>query len=623
MKKTIIYSKDNFTELEKEILEALQKYGYKDILESYKTIDPEIDLQGIVTGFLNAFMEKTSKDSILTLDTQLLRVFKVKEGEVELTISNDLKDLFPKVIKSIDLDQEFYLGKIQDPKDRKLLENYVTSVDGNIYALKNLPEEVIAVIMAYVSRSPNTFKENLLTSLKDEDIIADNVSSALDKTSDKAQKFHEKWVLAYGHGSVSELAHVSICMDAVSILASKQIEDNRLASYCEKSTRYQKFESNHAYHIPDELKDDHIRMYCDLMDYTFMIYNNLFTPVKKELKVLYPKADKVSEKAYENSIHAKACDILRYLLPTSTYTSLALKFNGRTAAHAISKLKSHVLKESQEIGMLLKNEAIKVLPTLVKYADKNAFRVGLPLLRSKFTQGLKLPTNNINCSKIVSTSVDYQGLLNTLVTNILYPESNVSFEDLKTFVKMDLSQNYKKSLILEYVNSRGKFNSLPRVFETINLQVEMLSDYGAYRDLQRHRLCTPIDTLLSPELGFSLHPDTERLSFDIQQSIANVLIYQKHLYQDFIDAGVSKEVCQYLLSMAWNIKYSRVFNLRDLVNMLELRSGKQGHVSYRKISLDLGKDLISKFPIMQDILRLDETPLTSLERIESESKHNK
>jgi len=628
LKKIVNYSIENYQDLKKEVLDILTNNSHTELLESYKTL--ELDSEAIVDKYLESFITDSKlKDSILTLDETLLRVLKVSESEVEITLSKDLSDFLPKS-KIVDPKEIiFYLGQFSDPKDRGLLSKYVTNVEGNVYALKNLPEEVVAVILSYVSRSPNTFRSNLLECLKDDEIIVDTeVKDVLSKTSDKASKFHEKWVLAYGHSSVSELSNVVICIDAVSILVSKQIEDNRLASYIEKSTRYQQFETNNNYHIPDELPSDLAVKYCDLMDYTFMTYNSLFTPVKNELKVLYPKGEKVSDKAYENSIHAKACDIIRYILPTSTYTSLGIKFNGRSAAQAISKLKSHVLKESQEIGMLFKNEALKILPTLVKYSDKNEFRSNMSLLKDQLTKNaisnkdFKTDLKSLIGAKIINAP-DYQELITTLTSYIMYSSmEGFDFDSIKNFVKYDLSQNYKIHTIKDYVKNRGKFDSLPREFESIKISTEMVTDYGAFRDIQRHRIATPIDTILTTELGYSLHPDIEHFSKDIQFSFHNIMSLQKQLYKVFIDAGISKEVCQYLLSMAWNIRYSRIFNLRDLTNFLELRSGKQGHVSYRKVALDLGKELIAKYPLMQDILRLDHTPLSTLERLEAEIKSN-
>src|SRR5262245_8599384 len=125
------------------------------------------------------------------------------------------------------------------------LAPYVTNVDRPIYALRNLPEEVVAVLFAYYSRSRESLRRNLLTLIQEHAIDLDALlpSSPLEDVEltaakEKARQFHEKWVVGYGHSSVAEHAVVHLAIEEVSIIASKLIEDTRLASFTEKSTRY-------------------------------------------------------------------------------------------------------------------------------------------------------------------------------------------------------------------------------------------------------------------------------------------------------------------------------------------------------------------------------------------------
>ena len=106
-----------------------------------------------------------------------------------------------------------------------------------IYTLTGLPPEVVAVTFAKCSRSPDDF-----------DKIAEELNA------DKSRKFHEKWVVGYGHSSVAEHAVLSLAIENVSMLATKVIEDNRLASYTEKSTRYQVFDKD-RYYKPKKIMD--------------------------------------------------------------------------------------------------------------------------------------------------------------------------------------------------------------------------------------------------------------------------------------------------------------------------------------------------------------------------------
>ena len=106
-----------------------------------------------------------------------------------------------------------------------------------IYLLspKELSPETIAVAFAKTSRSPESFRE-IAAELSDE----------------KSARFHEKWVVGYGHASVAEHAVLHIAIENVSRLAVECLESNRLASYTEKSTRYQKWDAQ-AFFVPSEL----------------------------------------------------------------------------------------------------------------------------------------------------------------------------------------------------------------------------------------------------------------------------------------------------------------------------------------------------------------------------------
>ena len=141
--------------------------------------------------------------------------------------------------------------------ERAALAPYVTNLDASVFALRGLPEEVVAVLFAYYSRSPHSLRRNLLRLLAEGDLdLAEADAPAppdqthLDAAREKARAFHEKWVVGYGHASVAEHGCVHLALEDVSIIASKLIEDARLASYTEKSTRYVAFDPSKIYYPP-------------------------------------------------------------------------------------------------------------------------------------------------------------------------------------------------------------------------------------------------------------------------------------------------------------------------------------------------------------------------------------
>jgi len=96
--------------------------------------------------------------------------------------------------------------------------------------------ETIAVAFAKTSRSPESFRQ---------------IAAELNGT--KSAEFNEKWVVGYGHSSVAEHAVLHIAVENTSRLACECLESNRLASFTEKSTRYQTWDVD-AFYIPEELK---------------------------------------------------------------------------------------------------------------------------------------------------------------------------------------------------------------------------------------------------------------------------------------------------------------------------------------------------------------------------------
>lgn len=616
---------NELSEVKSHLLVLEEKYGSVELVKTYSS--QLTDYESIIDSTLLEFENKII-DAFIYLDKKLIRVFHDTENKkYTVTEVNSIEDVSQRQIKTM---EELKI-EIMSLEDRRLLEKYITNSYMPVYCFKNLPEEVVAVILSYVSRSPNTFKENLLKLLKDEELnmLPDATTNDLVKSTEKASKFHEKWILGYGHNSCAELAQIKFGIDKISILATKEFEDNRLGSYIEKSTRYQQF-TNNSYFIPTISSNELTLRYCDLMDYIFHTYNSLFALVEKELKVLYPIKENQKEKAYNNSIHAKACDILRYILPLSTYTSLGASFNARVMANSLTKLLSSQYEECKELAQALKAESLKICPTLIKYASKNEYRsndifksqranIDINKL-SMISSSNKEEKISIKESSVSMCHISQLDAINKVVAYMLYSESDESYNDIYRKVK-ELSLNYKQCLLEEYIEDRGSHDTLQRAFETITLDFDIVSDYGAFRDLQRHRLMTQFKQVVTPKLNFSLHPDTYKLSTEIIDLITQCFYYSNNFYTLLLQNS-DKYIAQYCLLMGTNIRYSYSANVRQIANLIELRSKPQGHISYRQIANKLFDEIQNKLPVFAkliNVVRLTES--TGLERMESESKN--
>ncbi|HEX7879251.1 MAG TPA: FAD-dependent thymidylate synthase, partial [Candidatus Eisenbacteria bacterium] len=269
--------------------------------------------------------------------------------------------------------------------DQALIAPYVTNTDGSVYALRHLPEEVVAVLFAYYSRSRESLRDNLLRLIKEGDLAlattGPDVAHApadddfISRAADKARAFHEKWVVGYGHSSVAEHAVVHLAIEDVSILASKAIEDARLASYTEKSTRYVPFDTA-RHHVPESFRNDGAsgQAWRRITSALSRAYDDSM-PLLVDWFVANraPKPGQ-TDKGHVAACRAQACDVLRYLLPAATHTNLGFTANARVLESLLARLLSHPLAEVREIGARMKAEALLVVPTLIKYAEPSDYR---------------------------------------------------------------------------------------------------------------------------------------------------------------------------------------------------------------------------------------------------------
>lgn len=494
--------------------------------------------------------------------------------------------------------------------DMKILNNHVSNVDSNIYTIFNLPPEVVAVLFAYVSRSPASFRDNLLKLIKSKDLDMDNLiqsysNKGLDygKAKEKARKFHEKWVVGYGHSSVAEHAVAHIALEDVSILASKVIEDNRLAAYTEKSTRYQIFDRGRYYKPAKLMKSDVGKVYEETCDALFDFYAGSFPKMIEYMKKKHPKPEDMPDALYESITKARACDVLRYTLPASTFTSIGMTANARTIEHMITKLLSQPLDEMKEIGEKVKKESKKLIPTLVKYAERNPYMAETGESMENISYEV---TGDGTDDKTVTLSCYDPEAENKLAASILYRYSVTPYNDIMKKVKgMDDSE--KAKVIDEFLKKRGKHDQPMRELEHVYYTFDTLVDYGAFRDIQRHRICTQTNQDVTTKHGYDAPPKLEDVGLD--RKFIELMDKASEAYKK-ISKEFPKEA-QYVVPLAFRKRTLFTLNLRQLHHMISLRSGMEGHISYRKVAWLMHDEIAKVHPSLAKYIRVDRSKGTS------------
>lgn len=499
------------------------------------------------------------------------------------------------------------------------VSRYFSNTDSNVYALLHLPEEVVAYLFARYSRSALSLRDDLSQMIEAEDLGAligeappERGDESLARLQERARAFAEKYVLGYGHGSVAEHGCVHLAIEDVSIIASKLIEDSRLASYTEKSTRYVAFDPTKMYYPSAVLADPSLEQeYRGTIQALLAAYTDWMKPTVAKIRARVPRREAQTERAYDAACRASAFDTLRYLLPAATWTNIGLTLNARALEHLITKLLSQPLTEGQELGRRLKAEAQHVVPTLLKYADPSEYRAETEQAMAALAAQLLPPTIGLasDCPSagVVLTSTDPDAD-EKLVAAILYGHTSLPMAELVAQVRT-MGKAAQERVVDEYLSRRGRHDAPGRALERVVCTMEVTMDYGAYRDVQRHRMATQAMQPLSPLLGFETPPNIVRFGF--QEPYQALMMRTAQTYARLADAGLPLDA-PYILPLATRVRALFTWNLREVAHFVELRSARQGHPSYRRIAQDVYRVIAEAHPLVARYLRpnLNEYDLT-------------
>src|SRR3989344_3380755 len=237
-------------------------------------------------------------------------------------------------------------------KEKKILSLFFSNTSKSVFVLLNMPEVLKGALFSRYSRSSKSLRELFLDDyLNNQELNLSQKIKAVENfsavqeflNSGKAKEFYRKWLAMYGDDSIAELGGIHLGIENISIIATKIIEDRRIGlSPLEKSTRYVRFDDKVSgkyryYRDPRILKSRFGKLYLKTMDNLFETYSKLIAPITNHFRKKYPQTSEVTDKAYEASIRAKACDTLRGLLPLGTLTNMGVFGNGRAFEYLLTK----------------------------------------------------------------------------------------------------------------------------------------------------------------------------------------------------------------------------------------------------------------------------------------------
>ncbi len=448
---------------------------------------------------------------------------------------------------------------------------------------KKLDPETIAVTFAKTSRSPQGFRE-----------------IAAELTAEKSAQFHEKWVVGYGHASVAEHAVLHIGIENVSRLAVESLQSNRLASYTEKSTRYQKWSMDDFY-FPDELEEHKLaEVYKNAIQELFLTYEKVFDSLKTLVEKEDPRQKDESESAWENRIRCTCADACRFLLPACSIANVGMTINARSLEHGLCKMLSHPLREIRSIGNELQALCATAVPTLVKYASAKPYleKICGELRSAEIGDDISDKSSSDWCTLVSHDSKTEEKIL----AAVLFKFNPIGFKRAREIVAA-MSQEEQRNLAERLFKNIGEHEQPIRELEYGDFTFELILDQGAFYELKRHRMMTLTPQPLGVRLGYA----TPRAIVDagMQPEYKIAMKTSTNAFEQLHD--FNPEVAAYVVPNGFNRRVLLCLNLRSVMHLVSLRTAPNAHFSLRRIAQRMGEILQEKLPLLGKYIRINES----------------
>jgi thymidylate synthase ThyX len=515
-------------------------------------------------------------------------------------------------------------------EERAKLAPHFTDVDGPVFALVNLPEVVKGALFARYSRSPKSLRRLFLDEFA-EAAAPEGSAPAPDVGVGRAEQLYERVFFEYGDDSVAQLGGVHLACEQVSQPLAKILEWGRLAGYLEQSTRYVPYDDKPGgrwrYRVPNELvaQPDLRRRYVETLDAAFETYARWLPAMQDFYRRRFPKDPADSDFVYRMTIRAKACDALRGLLPAATTSNVGIFATAQAYEQLLLRMRSSALAEVHACGAMMLTELRKVIPAFLT-------RVDLPDRGGRWTEYLRETREATaevaakllgglhaeDAPEVALTDFDPEGEVK-VVAAALYAASDLPDHQLLAAAR-EMTDDERAAVLEAYVGDRTNRRHKPgRAFERTSYRFDVLCDYGAFRDLQRHRLLTIEWQPLSTAHGFAVAPEIEDAA--AMEDWNEVMDAGAALSRELSEAGLG-EVAQYAVPMAFRIRFFMQMNAREAMHLIELRTTPQGHPAYRRVG-QLMHDLIEQQAGHRAIaraLRFADHTAVELERLEAERR---
>jgi thymidylate synthase ThyX len=395
------------------------------------------------------------------------------------------------------------------------------------------------------------------------------------------------------------LGGVHLACEGASNLLTKVLEWGRLASYLEQSTRYVPYTSREdgrwRYHLPAELVGTpHEAVFRATLDGAFETYTQWLTRMEEHFRGTMPAAEGESPTAHARAVRARALDAVRGFLPVATQSNVGIYASGQAYEALLLRMRAHPLREVRDYASRMLGELRAVIPAFLRRVDQpDRGQLWTDYLAQTRRETQRVADDLLRDveprleSEVVLSDFDPEGEVK-LVAAALYPVSRLADRQLLELAR-EMSTEVRARVLAAYVGRRGNRRHKPgRAFERIGYRFDVLGDYGAFRDLQRHRLLTVEWQPLSTHHGYATAPELVEAGGAAEWQ--RTMEASAKLYERLVAAGLP-EVAPYAISMAYRIRYYLDMNAREAMHLIELRSAPQGHPGYRRIAQEMHRQI--------------------------------
>ncbi len=527
--------------------------------------------------------------------------------------------------------------------EKRKLESHFSNSDRAVFVIITSNQVDRGALMSRYSRTDKTMRR----------IFIDEFLS----NPNRGTEFYNKVLLEYGDDSVAELGTAQCAIEWISNIGAQKIEDHRIGlSFLEKSSRYVAFDKKvngvYKYHrdkkiMSSSFADNFIRS-CDL---SFETYSKNIAPMQNYLKEKIPIDDLYfynsagngetpfnhlsnlddidnAKKIYNSTIKAKALDILRNLLPSSTLTNLAITGNGRAFEYLLFHVLYSDLDELRDIGNQLYGELEKYIEPFIKRSkDKYSVLYNDYLIKTRdsirqilesdlqiYGEGNSDSNGSGANVKLLSHIPNHEAEVK-LVSSILYEYGKDLSQDFLLDYSNSLTDDKRHEIIRLYTQFRQNRRHRPgRAFEVIDYSFGLMTNYGMFRDLHRHRMLTMSRQLLSTKYGYDIPREIAELG--IEKDYRDCMYLCDESYK-LISPKMPSEA-QYVVNFAYRYPYFIKMNLREACHMIELRTTPQGHLDYRNICQQMYSLIKGVNPVIANGIKFVDMNNYDLERFKSE-----